>query len=388
MTAGIVAEYNPFHNGHKYHLQKTREGGADRIVVIMSANAVQRGDIAIYDKQLRAQQAVENGADLVIELPCPYSCANAQIFAESAVRLMAGLGEGVVERISFGCECSDIEKLTHAARELEKLDDSPLVAERTAAGLSYPRAVYEAACELGFGEVLGSPNNTLAVEYIKAVRKLAPWITPMAVERQGAEHDSQVTKGRFASASQLRRMIAEGMDISPYVPQVSQAAPSFLKNGEKIMLYKLLTADEQALAQLPDMTDNLKNRLLGILREQRHELTSIEKLYQLVKSKNFTLARIRRTLLHLTLGVKQDGFTDIPYGRILALNERGREILSQAKDKKTLEYSASLAKLSCLTPQAKTVAELELAAGTLMQLCSEGSFSPMNDYTRSVRICR
>ena len=100
MTAGIVAEYNPFHNGHKYHLQKTREGGADRIIVIMSANAVQRGDIAIYDKQLRAQQAVENGADLVIELPCPYSCANAQIFAESAVRLMDTLPNSSAPAVS------------------------------------------------------------------------------------------------------------------------------------------------------------------------------------------------------------------------------------------------------------------------------------------------
>ena len=123
-VAGVVAEYNPFHNGHEYHLKMTRQAGADHIVVVMSGDAVQRGDVAVFSKYERAQIALKYGADLVLELSAPYSCAPAQVFAENAVRLLAGLGEGVVNAISFGSACGDAKLLETAQTECAKLEDS------------------------------------------------------------------------------------------------------------------------------------------------------------------------------------------------------------------------------------------------------------------------
>ncbi|RGF94246.1 hypothetical protein DXA02_03825 [Ruminococcus sp. AM54-1NS] len=142
--AGIVAEYNPFHNGHKYQIQATRQAGAEGIVAVMSGDCVQRGSAAVFSKYDRAQAAIRNGADLVIELPCPFSCSNSEVFARSAVRLLAGLGENVVTTLSFGCESGDKNALEQAAEISAMLENSQQVRELLSQGKTYPQAMYEA----------------------------------------------------------------------------------------------------------------------------------------------------------------------------------------------------------------------------------------------------
>ncbi len=387
LTAGVIAEYNPFHNGHKYQLDKTRQMGASHIVAVMSGAAVQRGDIAVADKFERAQAALKNGADLVIELPCPYSCASAERFARAGVRLLAGLGEHVVNRLSFGSECGDITKLKAAARLSRELEKSDTVKELTAKGRSYPSAVSKAAAEHDMGGIFEQPNNMLGIEYIKALETAAPWIEPVCVKRKGAEHDSGDIKDNITSASAIRQMIAKGSDYSAYVPDTLTGRAFFLKNADKAVLMKLMTAGEE-LTRLPDMSAELVQRFLNIRDKHRAEIRSADDLAILFKNKSVTLARVRRMILNITLGIRADDFFDIPYGRILAFNKRGSEILAIAKGKSTLMYDTSLAELEKISSQAARISELEQRAVSLQQLCVKGEPEFISEYTRKITICR
>lgn len=379
-VAGVVAEYNPFHNGHEYHLQMTRDAGADHIVVVMSGDAVQRGDVAIFSKYERAQIALRHGADLVLELSAPYSCAPAQVFAENAVRLLAGLGEGVVNAISFGSACGDASLLEKAQTECAKLEDSEDFKALIASGNSYPAAmqrVAESNCP-EIKNVLNDANNVLAVEYIKAAKLVAPWIKLICVQRNGTFHDDMEVNGDLASGSLIRKMIRYKTDMSKLTPEIPASNPAYLDNMDKALLFRLMTADEDLVEELPFMSKSLENRFFKTVETCPATVAEFERL---IKSKDLTMARIRRMLMHLALGVcDQDMHVPVPYGRILALNERGAEILAAAKNR-TLEYDTSLSKLE-KDIDCRRVAMLECNAVRLREICAGDSFS--NEYTRQV----
>ncbi|MBR1862601.1 MAG: nucleotidyltransferase family protein, partial [Ruminococcus sp.] len=366
--AAVVAEYNPFHNGHRYHLEETRRRGADHIVVIMSGTAVQRGDIAVFDKYARADIAVKNGADLVIELSCPFSCSGAEVFAGAAVQLMAGLGEGVVEVLSFGCEDDELDTLVRCAEVSERLSNSDKVKHLIAQGRSYPSSVAAAAEDDDVRRTLSSPNNVLAVEYIKAIRKYAPWISPCAVKRHLCAHDSMKAESDYASGSLIRQRLADGYDIAAYVPKVPEGKGYFLKNADKVLLYKIMTAGEE-LGSLPDMNPALLNRFADL--RDRGGFATAEEFLAVLKNKNITLARLRRSLMHLALGIRAEDIRPVPYGRILAFNKAGCGILSAAKER-TLTFDTSLARLEKLSPYSARVCELETNAVRFQQLCTLG----------------
>lgn len=379
-VAGVVAEYNPFHNGHEYHLQMTRDAGADHIVVVMSGDAVQRGDVAIFSKYERAQIALRHGADLVLELSAPYSCAPAQVFAENAVRLLAGLGEGVVNAISFGSACGDASLLEKAQTECAKLEDSEDFKALIASGYSYPAAmqrVAESNCP-EIKNVLNDANNVLAVEYIKAAKLVAPWIKLICVQRNGTFHDDMEVNGDLASGSLIRKMIRYKTDMSKLTPEIPTSNPAYLDNMDKALLFRLMTADEDLVEELPFMSQSLANRFYKAVQTCPSSVAEFERL---IKSKDITMARIRRMLMHLALGIcDQDMHVAVPYGRILALNERGAEILAAAKNR-TLDYDTSLSKLE-KDIDCRRVAMLECNAVRLREICAGDAFS--NEYTRQV----
>ena len=379
-VAGVVAEYNPFHNGHEYHLKMTRQAGADHIVVVMSGDAVQRGDVAVFSKYERAQIALKYGADLVLELSAPYSCAPAQVFAENAVRLLAGLGEGVVNAISFGSACGDAKLLETAQTECAKLEDSEDFKALISSGYSYPSAMQKCAesnCP-EIKDVLSDANNVLAVEYIKAAKAFAPWIKLICVQRCGTFHDDMEVNGDLASGSLIRKMIRYKTDISKLTPEIPASNPAYLDNMDKALLFRLMTADEDLVEELPFMSKSLENRFFKTVETCPATVAEFERL---IKSKDLTMARIRRMLMHLALGVcDQDMHVPVPYGRILALNERGAEILAAAKNR-TLEYDTSLSKLE-KDIDCRRVAMLECNAVRLREICAGDSFS--NEYTRQV----
>ena len=367
-AAGIVAEYNPFHNGHKYHIEQTKKMGADHIVVILSGDAVQRGDTAVFSKYDRAQMAIDQGADLVIELAAPYSCAPAQVFALNAVRLLAGFGENVIQAISFGCECADPDKLNSTADLIGRLEESDRFKELISAGLTYPQVVSIVAQEMSedVKDILSDANNVLGIEYIRAAHALAPWIAPLCIKRTGPGHgDTTVSEG-FANATLLRDRLKHGEDISSFVPQLPEVPAAFIRKADKALLYKIISADKKTVENCPFVTQSIINRFNKAIM-------------------HITMSRVRRFLIHIALGVThKDMLTPVPYGRILALNGKGARVLVKAKNR-SIDYDTSLARLE-KNDECKRVAFLECNAVRLRELCSDVSFS--NEYKRKIVITK
>lgn len=338
-TYGIICEYNPFHNGHIHQIEETRKNGATHIVGIMSGNYVQRGDIAIIDKFKRAEIAVKNGMDLVIEMPVVYSLANAEMFARCGVMMLSALG--CVDGISFGSECGDIEMLKEAADAAIAVSTPEQLKPLLEKGMPYPEAIQNlVGINNGplVSDLFSSPNNILAIEYIKSVKAMGQKLDLFTIPRKGVQHDDENVSGSFASATKLREMIEDEEDISAYVPKETLDAVkeyedkellAYFDNLERPLLYKLRTATMNDIASTPDVAQGLENRIF----EAGRLATNVEDFLQAVKTKRYPMARLRRILLNLFLGIKTlDLQTPPPYGRVLALNDRGAEILAAAKN--------------------------------------------------------
>lgn len=365
-TAAVICEYNPFHNGHKYQLEQTRAAGATHIVCVMSGNFTQRGDAAVYDKFLRARTALENGADLVLELPTKYSLSAAEGFAAGAVGIINALG--CVDMLSFGSESGSISALKEASGASDYAVNSERFGELMRMGKSYPAALAEVVREYytpDVYETLSCPNNTLAVEYLSALDNIGSRIEPFTVQRVGAGHDSEDTAGGFASASQLRKMIASGEDVSAYAP-VIDAPRADIGLLERAMLSALRQMKRDELERIYDCANGLSDRLYKAIRRAG----SLDELYFLTKTKRYTLARIRRAVLCAFLGVDKD-MLRVPdaYIRILGMNRRGREILSAAKC--VLPIDTSLKALSETSRAAHKQAYFEARCGDLYSLAFE-----------------
>lgn len=369
--AAVIAEYNPFHNGHAHHIRKTRECGATHVVAVMSGNVVQRGDFALVDKFSRAGAAVECGADLVLELPAAYACAPANRFADGAVDLIEKLG--CVDILSFGCESGDAQLVAEAARVTE---DDAVVAQARAAlknGAKYPAALAEAAgaASPSLRGILLDPNSVLAAEYIKALSRRGSAIQPLAVKRLGASHDG-APSGDFASASHIRRLAIEKKEFSRYLPAcmldriVSCMAAGRLSGGikeiETAVLYRLRTMTDAEIAAIPDGSDGLANRI----HSAAFSAAGLEQLYADASAKRYTAARVRRAVLAAVLGITQADYRGVPYARVLACGEGGKDILRAADS--SLAVSSSLKKLENLGGQAERCALLEQRVSAVFAL--------------------
>ncbi len=386
--AGIVAEYNPFHNGHKYMIEQTRQQGATHIVAVMSGAVVQRGDVAVFDKHFRAETAVKNGVDLVVELPVPYSCSSGEIFGKSAVGILAGLGNNVVNSLAFGCESDDIELLKKAAKALSNLKDNPLVKQKLSEGLSYPSAVCETVKQIygeAVGEILRSPNNTLAVEYIKSAGKFLPDADFIPVKRKSVAHDSNEISEGFASASAVRQLLDKEQSVSNLCPYSTKLVPVHsLKNMEREILFRLSCMDKEALAELPDCSEDIADRIMMAVSDCPK---TVEQFLDKCKSKNITMARLRRIMMYAVLGVKKSDLVSPPFVRVLAFNNKGAEILAKCKAS-TIPVDTSLKALESTSEQAKRIIRLENRAVSFQQTCVTGSYQPVNEYRRKIEITK
>lgn len=356
-VCGIVCEYNPFHNGHKYHIQQTRENfGATHIVGVMSGNFTQRGDIAIVDKYKRTETALKNGVDLVIELPVAFSLSSAEQFAQSAVFLLNSLG--CVNMLSFGSECGNIDQLKEAAGAVCYARESDELTNYMKNGMSYPAALQKAIEKFYTEDVietLAAPNNTLAVEYIKALDELASPIKPVTVKRKSAGHDAEeTTDPEIASASQLRKLLQAGEDISAFAPDCDFSNIASLSNLEIAILSKLRSMSKSEVEKTPNVLIGLENRIYKAARVS----TNMNELLFLIKTKRYTLARIRRIVLSAYLGITKNDLKNSPsYVRILGMNSKGKEILAAAKCE--LPIDTSLAQLAKKSDIAAKQAKLE-----------------------------
>ncbi len=394
--SGIICEYNPFHNGHLYHIEQTRKNGATHIVAVMSGNFVQRGDTAVMDKLERARLAVRSGADLVIELPVQYCLSSAENFASGAVYLLDSLG--VVEELSFGSECGDADKLTKAMDTVEitamtHADEIRSIMEK---GYTYPRALSSVinGIDPEAAEIISEPNNLLAIEYMRALKKFTSGMAPFTVKRVSTAHDSGIAEGGYASASFIREKLAtekSASAISAYTTDIwAEAIAEAGRKGElaslsrleRVLLYKLRSTSADEIASISDVGQGLEHRIYGARMSG-----SLDELLFTVKTKRYTMARIRRIMLALLIGITKEDMKSLPpYGRILAFNERGKEILAQAKGVAKIPYAASIAKLSQINETAERFAELEIRASDVYGLALETVTSAQKDYRAKIMI--
>ena len=340
-VVGIVSEYNPLHSGHVYQYECIRrEFGEDTaIVAIMSGNFTQRGEPAILPKSYRARAAVMSGANLVIELPFPYSASSAEIFASSAVSIAESLG--FIDHLSFGSECGDISELIGAAEIIDSAGfHNAFSALSSNKSMGYPEK-YEAAYKACSGAALDfSPNNILAIEYIRALRRTGTKIRPHTVKRSGAGYTaSDISEGMHPSAMAIRRAIAGGeSDLSNLLPEGSFSAirdalgvGDFPIDEERLssaVISNLRLSPDSTDTEYHDASDGLYNRL----RSASFEANDISSLLSLTAAKNYTNARIRRAMWNVFLGVTSSDVKNAPmYTQVLALDAVGMQLLKSTR---------------------------------------------------------
>lgn len=361
MIAGIVCEYNPLHNGHLYHIDKTRQAGADAIVCVMSGNFVQRGECALTDKHKRAQAAVMCGADLVIDLFVPWAMASAESFARGSISLLASVG---IDLLSFGSETDDKNKLLLCAEASENEEAAQLIKKYVSEGISYPTALSQAVSRLYGNEcadILSYPNSTLAVEYIKQLKKFLPACNILPVRRKSVDHDSDIISDGFASASKIRE-IAEKQDVTDLVPDFMckilkeekfSGGYHKLLNGERAILSALRDMSKEELSLYVTDSRGLADRIYNCVKVSG----SLEDLLAAVKTKGYTYARVKREVMNAYLRIPAEYCKRTPpYIRVLAANEKGMSLLKNAelpivtKHSDAVfgdEFSSSVYKLQC-----------------------------------------
>ncbi len=325
---GIVCEYNPLHLGHKKQMDMVRGmlGADTAIVCILSGNFVQRGHPAIFDKMRRAQAALECGADLVLELPVTYALSSAEGFAAGSVRFLSP----ICHSLCFGAENPEKEALLGIAQALLSPEFPILLKAQLATGKSFPAARQAALEAMGLeGSLAASPNNILAIEYCKAILAQGSAMEPLPIYRAGSYHDENIDREN-PSATALRRAIEGGQDISAYAPVSFAGTPVHtLAKGEKAMLAKLRTMTEAEFEALPYGGEGLWRKFMRNCRSE----AALEAILEATKSKRYTRSRLDRMAMCGFLGLTEEDLTaPAPYARVLALNERGRSILRQARE--------------------------------------------------------
>lgn len=345
-VVGIIGEYNPFHNGHAYHLEKSKqEAHADYSVAVVSGNFVQRGNVSLIDKWSKTNMAISNGIDLVIELPTIYSISSAENFAYGAVKILDSLN--IVDYISFGSESCNIDVLEKCADVLYK--EPPkfvnLLNHELSKGLSFPKARENALLMYlndirKYSNILSNPNNILAIEYIKALKRLKSTIKPIAIRRMNVGYNELEVKNNFASATAIREKIKNDKPagLSKLMPPNSYRIlyNSILKghyvkdieNFEKEIIYTLRKMNLKEIANLPDVTEGLEHNI----KNAANSCNTIEEFMNIIKTKRYTNTRIQRILLYALLGITKDdmkaSFRAQPYIRVLGMNNKGKELLS------------------------------------------------------------
>ncbi|MCH5298604.1 MAG: nucleotidyltransferase family protein [Ruminococcus sp.] len=378
-ASAIICEYNPFHNGHKFLIESVESRTDNAVVAIMSGSFTQRGDVAIFDKFSRAATAVRNGADLVIELPTVYSVSSAQNFARAGVRIAAALG--CTDELCFGAE-DDIELLKKAAEMFYDDSFNERIKRNMDDGDYYPQAVSKAAAELApeLGDVLAKPNNILAVEYIKALRNTD--IQPFAARRKGASHDTDEISEGIASASKIRKMILSGEKVDDLIPETDLSHPADINRFESQILYRLRTMNKTELSLLPDVSEGLENRLYDAIRSSK----TVDELIYKVKTKRYTHARLRRVIIAAFLNINADmPKVPVPYLRVLAMNNKGAELLGAVKQNGKLPLITNVADgYGRLDGKAREIFDIDLRATDLHSLATDEILPCGEDFTRGI----
>ncbi len=324
---GIIAEYNPFHNGHLYHLTKIKELYKDyAIVLVMSGNFTERGDVSIIDKWKKTEIAKKAGIDLIVELPFPFATQSADYFSYGAITILEYLG---VERVVFGSESNNIHDLELIAdAQLNNEDFDKLVKIYSKFGYNYPTALSLALKDLT-GKNITTPNDLLGVSYIKTIKKNNYKIIPETIKRTSSYHDEELIE--HSSATAIRKALKEHKNISEFVPKFTidyLTNLHFIEEYFPLLKYKILTEADLSIYQTVD------EGIEKAIKKEITNTTSYDELVQKLKSKRYTYNKITRMLLHILCGFTKEkaaSFKEISYIRLLGFNETGRNYLSSIK---------------------------------------------------------
>lgn len=393
IITGLITEYNPFHNGHKYHLQKSIEDThCTGVVCVMSGNFMQRGIPAIIDKWKRAEMAVKNGVDLVLELPLVYSISSAESFAFGGVSLLDSLG--IIDNLYFGSEEGSVNKLESVAEVLssEPAEYKIFLKEYLNSGLPFHSSREKAVSKyLGYdiSNIISNSNNILGIEYIKAIKKLNSNIKPVTLKREGSNYNDKNLNSSFSSATSIRKHLKDHSleYLKNSLPKSSFEILSELYESNypfifeedmfKYIKYKLLINDN-SLSNLPDISEGLDNKIL----KEVISSSSIDELILKVKSKRYTYTRISRILAQSFLNLGEYNLselvkTPIQYARVLAFNSNGRNILKQIKFNSSVQIITKM-------PQHNLCDMLKIdIKGTKAYSILNDKVNPMDDYLKS-----
>ncbi len=402
---GIIAEYNPFHNGHLYQLHKSIElVNAKRTVLILSGNFVQRGDCALIDKWKRTEMALKNGVDLVIELPVLYSISSAENFASGAIKILNSLK--VVNYLSFGSECGSIETLLKFANVLssEPPEFKALLQHELSKGISFPKARENALLLYlndirKYSNILNCPNNTLGIEYLKALKNNNCKIQPITIKRQSNDYNSLDDNIEFASASDVREMVYSNDydNLFSSMPQSSYEIlmealrcgefVTGLQDFEKEIIFLLRCMPIDSIANLPSVSEGLENAI----KEAACNCNSLEELIDNVKSKRFTRTRIQRILLYALLGYTKEDMDfvqdNVPYIRVLGFTEAGKSLLSTiSKSNKKLKIITSMRHFNdrCKNKKILNLLQKDIRSTDIYSLAYRKNSKAHLDYTKKL----
>ena len=406
---GIVAEYNPFHNGHAYQLQHAREAtGAAYTVVVMSGNFMQRGAPALLDKFTRARMALENGADLVLELPTCYSASSAEFFARGSVALFDKLG--IIDHLCFGSECGNIEVLSKIA-EIFYTEPEPYAESlrcNLRKGMSFPIARTWALLQYAPSlsddkDVLSSPNNILGIEYLKALMSRNSRITPFTTTRVGADYHDKRLGTNQCSALAIRQSVAAGHDLSYLAAQMPESAyellrdflahrkPLFADDFSAALQYKLLTEYSSGYDRYQDISSDLSDRI----RNSLPSFAGYTAFCDLLKSKDMTYTRISRCLLHILLNMTKEEFENcrtqdyISYARVLGFRKNATPLLTEIKKHSSVPLITSLADArQTLPPEALRMLDLDILRNQIYlgNLALKNQTEMVNEYRTPIVI--
>ena len=359
---GIIAEFNPLHLGHKYLIDVAKKRG--QVVTVISSNFVQRGDTAIFEKRTRTKMALCCGADLVLEMPVCYSMSTAQCFALHGVYALKAAG---CDSLMFGSETGETEPLLKTAEVLLSENFSEKLALKLKSGVTFAAARQSAAEECGAPiGILQGANNNLAIEYIIAAKNIGADFEFLTVKRQGSAHDSTIADSGFASASLIRERLNMGdfEFAKKYMPKeafdlINNDEISKIGNIETAILSVLRTKTTNELKSLPDISEGVENKLFTSIRVA----TTLEEVYNNIKSKRYTLARIRRMVLSAFLGLDNSFFMQKPeYIRVLGFNKTGEEIISECRKNSEIPIVLKATEIKTLSEKAQKMFLLESKA--------------------------
>lgn len=405
----VIAEYNPFHNGHAYQIQKAKEmTGADYVIVVMSGDFTQRGTPAIINKYARANMALQNGADMVLELPVCYATGSAEYFAKGAIALLDKLG--CVDSVCFGSECGDIDALTEIAKVLanETPQFKETIQRNLKMGDTYPVARNKALVEAlphmtTYDQLLASPNNILGIEYIKALIQFDSKIKPYTNIRIGSDYHDYKLAAANSSAISIRQSLLMQHDMSLIKDQVPASCfeilsknfehcfPIFEDDFSTMLKYKLLSEKDTGYQKYLDMTKSISDKI----RRNVFKMTDYDQFCDLLKSKDLTYARISRILSHILLDItkeevdtyKENGW--IFYARVLGLNTQSFELTRTVKEHSSITLISKLKKAEKqLYPIGVHMLKKDLTAAHIYEIVAGQKYNAgmIDEYRRQIEL--